>query len=177
MGTYANALLNSHSRKEVFTYWDLRSHIYAWESEGADVWSVTIEQVVVIGVNLDDSAMVEASSVSALTSGQFFWDGTTEKLYTKVAASADPFGGFYVGTLRFRFNTDGEELSNEPYEARVAGVPALTTKTGETFDGKLGQTNAGGVALHNADALLNRSDIEPDGEVTVIARLKTFGGV
>lgn len=178
MTSYADALLNSHSRKEVFTYWDLRSHVYSWEASGtADVWVVTIQDATVVGVNLDDAAMDEAASLGGIAAGEYFWDGATEQLYVRTGPGLQPFGSLYIATLRFRFNTDGEELSDEPYDARVADVPALTVRTGEVFDGKVGVTAAGAIALHNADALLNRSDIEPDGEVTVISRLKTFGGV
>jgi hypothetical protein len=176
MTSYAEALLNPASRKEIFALFDLRSHVYAWAAAGpADVWVVEILDAEVIGVNLDEAAMGEAASLGAIAVGEFFWDGATEQLYVRTGSSLEPFGSFYVAVLRFKFNRDGEELGGVPYEARVSNVPSVTTKTGETFDGKVGATGAGAISLHNADALLNRVDLEPDGSVTIMAQLETFG--
>lgn len=178
MTSYTDGLLNPHSRKRVFALFDLRSHVYAWEAAGpADVWVVEILDAEVISVNLDGAAMDEAASLGAIAVGEFFWDGATEQLYVRTGSSLEPFGSLYVATLRFKFNRDGAELDGVPYEARVSNVPAFTTKTGETFDGKVGVSGAGAISLHNADALLNRADIEPDGSVTIEATFETFGDV
>lgn len=186
--SYEDALKNPASRKIVLVRALFRKHLFAWREAGSGypgIWWVPETTDHFIGGMEDGVDMTVEASLAALevadTSlvGALFYSANEGRLYMKPkdVSGTTIYDYFYIGIIQQLFSKDSVEHESLPWDARISSLPTLNLRTGEIFDGKLGQIGGGGVGLENSDVYFFRRDIELDGEMEILAAFETMGGV
>ena len=173
MVTFLQASELPATQKLVFSIMTTRKHFFAWAVNGAAYEEASADEIVNVFEN--DVEMTEESSLAAVqvavttVVGAWFWDIDTLRLYVKPKATTGVFENFYRASVRIVASSDGSTLDSLPTDERITKEPTLALKTPFIFDGKLGQTGAGGISYHNVDAFFVREDIELDGLLEIVA--------
>ena len=171
--TFLTASEQPASQKLVFSIMTTRKHFFAWAVNGAAYEQASADEITNVMEN--DVEMTEEASLAAVQAavttavGAWFWDIDTLGLYVKPKATTDVFENFYLASVRIVTSSDGSTLDSLPTDARITKEPTLSLKTPFIFDGKLGQTGAGGIAFQNTDSFFMREDLEPDGLLEIVA--------
>jgi hypothetical protein len=175
---YADAIELTASKKIVFAKAVFKKHFYDWTLNEAGIWRQdSVEPVQWVSEN--DVEAIETASYAALqalsvtTVGGWFWDESVERLYYKAVTGTTAFENLIVAEIVFRWSQFPEEdLSGNPHDAKIKGVPPLSLAISQIFESKVGQTGSGSMGVETADQLFSRTDFEPDGIIELSERIE-----
>jgi hypothetical protein len=178
MVTFAEAAKDSVSRKNVFANIRFRKNLFDWASAPNDIWRVSVDGLLSMGGVLEedvsmpsqaDLAALEAADVSG--SGSYWHDIENKEIAIKAKDSARPFLRQYTAGVNYKAGNLGPTLEDVKYDQTLTGVPNITKKQSEIFDGTVGELGGGNSNTANEKAQWQLFGVEPDGDVEIIERI------
>jgi hypothetical protein len=158
MGTFQEHKAKTTSEKIVLAWLEPSQRLFSWSVYSGSVYSRAVS-FYVVGVRQDSVALIEVSSLAAITgAGEWYFNPSTKTLYVWSAASANPASVWTDVTYRLFFSNAPIDLPAKlvdgtytvPYEPYVQ----TTSKFKESFsdDQKgIALEGTGNIVLHNND--------------------------
>jgi hypothetical protein len=114
--TYEDLILSGNAQKVALAEIEPRELITAWTNYSGDIYYSEIGNIHVLKITEDDTELTEASSLGAITAGEWFYDDSTGRIYLETSGSGtpyqkiDPFWGVSItaqGSLSMSNNDQG----------------------------------------------------------------------
>lgn len=157
--SYADFKKQTRSRKFVLAHIDPKHNLKVFEVHSGNVYKKSVNHYV-IGLKEDDTALNEASSLGAISAGEFFYDHEAGIVYLETVDNDNPNTHFITATYRkFYSNIPTNHLTHNLNGGKVVEHEARLASGGETTQA-LDNADQIGIALETKS---NISLINSDG--------------